>query len=331
MLHLPSYLTSIREHLAREAWILPAFALTTFNYLVTEALRPFTGLKGHLDFTNDLTTIGVFVEIALSCLFLQVAWLWWQNRPLAEVRNYFSRERLIGLSALAILVNVNLTVLGQVKAQLDLAVPFSADGNLADLDRILFGGRDAWRVLQWAAHPYIAEAYHFLWLFWMVGVLCLVGMQLPSGRKSALLISYFALWTVGPIIHCFLPAAGPLFYDNLGLGPRFSELPVTQHTKLIENFLWEGYRQRTINFAGGISAMPSLHIATMAWAAIALFRTRFFPAAIIIAIYIFVGSIVTGWHYAIDGIAGALTAFGCYDGCRAGIKNLQRRGLSFQT
>lgn len=59
--------------------------------------------------------------------------------------------------------------------------------------------------------------------------------------------------------------------------------------------------------------MPSLHIATVAWIYL-VFRgqkPRLAPIAALFGIYIFALSIALGWHYAIDGILGALGAIGC--------------------
>jgi hypothetical protein len=54
----------------------------------------------------------------------------------------------------------------------------------------------------------------------------------------------------------------------------------------------------------------------MAWATIVFYRTRAFALAIALALYVFAGSIITGWHYAIDGIAGAAVALVTFAICR---------------
>ena len=64
----------------------------------------------------------------------------------------------------------------------------------------------------------------------------------------------------------------------------------------------------------GIGAMPSLHVAAHAFLALfARKRSRplfiFFAAATVLTFY---GSLVTGWHYAVDGYAGLLLAVLCW-------------------
>jgi len=303
---------------ALEPWILPAIGLTVLNYGACEALRPITGLRGHIDLISTVASIGVFLEVGFIFLFAFVIRLALQGveHPIARLRVCLTPMRIVSFVTLAVVANLNLSVLGEVKSQLNQLVGFSADASLANIDRAIFLGTDPWRALVWLDHPYLAEAYHFGWIIWVTAALIYVGVQAPNRRKDVLLTAYFTLWTLGPLIHFLSPAAGPLFFDQLGLGARFTAIPEPPHTQFIENYLWHGYQTRTINYAGGISAMPSLHIATMVWAAIVFYRTRAFPLAIGLALYIFAASIVTGWHYASDGIAGAVLALATYQVCR---------------
>ena len=60
--------------------------------------------------------------------------------------------------------------------------------------------------------------------------------------------------------------------------------------------------------------MPSLHVAFAVLVAIIVWR-RSFPLGLLLAIYaaiMQVGSVVLGWHYAVDGYAGALCAWGAW-------------------
>lgn len=301
-----------------ERWIYPAVGFTAFNYIACEALRPATGLLGQISFGNALLSAALFCDFGLCVIFAYIVRLAVRRHPapIAALKKEVTTERLIQFVILALLVNINLAVLGEVKSQLNQLVGFTADLKLAYFDQLLFFGTDGWRALRWLNHPYLDDAYHYVWILWVSAALIYVGLSTTSVRKNALLTAYFALWTLGPIIHLLMPAAGPLFFDKLNLGHRFSALPVEPHTAMVQAYLWTGYATRTINFAGGISAMPSLHIATMTWAAIAFYRTRVFPLAIGLALYIFGASIVTGWHYATDGIVGAVLALLTYEVCR---------------
>jgi membrane-associated phospholipid phosphatase len=72
-----------------------------------------------------------------------------------------------------------------------------------------------------------------------------------------------------------------------------------------QRYLLDQYKNSTDAIGEGISAFPSLHVAMAALVAIFFYDiNRVIGAmAIIFCAIIFIGSIVLGWHYAIDGIA----------------------------
>jgi hypothetical protein len=295
--------------------------LTLLNLITAELLRPITGLRGHIDYLNTLGSIGVMCTVGLCFLFVYIVRLAAQraDEPLAHIRGQLTGYRMGHFLALSVLVSANLTVLSEVKSQLDRIVPFAADASLAHFDTLIFG-TDGWRALSSLHHSNVDSIYHAAWISCLAFTLAYVGLLYSSRRRSILLSNYFMLWTVGPIIHLTMPAAGPLFYSRLGLGDRFAALPVAEHTAMVRDYLWIGFADRSINFAGGISAMPSLHVATVVWAAIALRQTRWFLLAVFFAIYIFAASILTGWHYAADGLVATAMALACYFFCCAAAK-----------
>ena len=119
---------------------------------------------------------------------------------------------------------------------------------------------------------------------------------------------FLTIGIMGTFGQYLLPSGGPIFFQRLGLGDRFADMPSAVHTHLISDQLWAAYRGRYVEYATGISAFPSVHVAVSSWIAIVL-RNVF---AIGYALLIFVGSIILGWHYALDGIAGAVGALICY-------------------
>jgi membrane-associated phospholipid phosphatase len=117
------------------------------------------------------------------------------------------------------------------------------------------------------------------------------------------------LSSAGP---CFLPV---LFPDE---APRFAELNAYLQSVgqiyplssgIAKDYLWWIYTSG-INEPGGISAMPSMHNAQAALFVVAGYRLnrRLGHLLLAYAIVIFVGSVHLAWHYAVDGIAGAILA-----------------------
>ena len=79
-------------------------------------------------------------------------------------------------------------------------------------------------------------------------------------------------------------------------------------------YLWAIYSVQGFGGGAGISAMPSLHIATTAWIvmAIYIFARRWLAPVAGAAILIFLLSISLGWHYAVDGVVGAVLTIVIY-------------------
>jgi hypothetical protein len=145
-------------------------------------------------------------------------------------------------------------------------------------------------------------------LYWIL-------LKPPSAIKSSAILAYFATWSLfGTVGQALLSSAGPIFYARIGLGDRFDAMPVPVLADTISNYLWQSYATHSLAPGAGISAMPSLHIATMAWmvTTFAAFRSRWTFPALLLSLYIYAGSIALGWHYATDGIVGAIGALACF-------------------
>lgn len=234
--------------------------------------------------------------------------------------------RAIGsVSLLMALAGMNLITYMWAKPLLNQHVPFRAGPFLAATDHILFLGHDPWRLVQWANVPGTEAIYHPLWFAVIMVTLLALAVARPSTGKSALLTTYFVLWTItGPLIHCLLPAAGPLFYQKLGYGDRFADLPRSAETQAMADYLWQFYEHGSFGPGNGISAMPSMHVVMMSWVVLvaAVTNRRLLPAALAMWSTTFVLSIALGWHYAMDGVVGVAAAAATY----AIVLGLYRRG-----
>jgi hypothetical protein len=299
--------------LGRERWIAPASAMTVALGIFGFAMLPFTRMTNSpspgilFPWLELMTIVGgayILFDVARGVIA-------GDRSPVRKLRrSYEPLPILLG----CILLGLNLSAFGIVKPQLGLIENFRADPALAALDNYILGS-DAWRSFAWFVHPRMAALYHEAWFAWLAVVLFTVVRRPPSDEKDYLLISYFAIWSVlGPIVHLLLPAAGPVFFQQLGLGDRFIGLHQAPESQLVARYLWSGYVDRTFNMGGGISAMPSVHVATMFWTMIALRRSRLgFLLAVALTGYIWIGSIEVGWHYFVDGVVGAIGAVICHD------------------
>lgn len=244
------------------------------------------------------------------------------NHPLAAMRTFVHRERrrMIFVATFMLVAGINLIAFMWMKPLLNYLVPFWADPLLADIDRALFLGNDPWTLLSWLTLPAAGLVYHPGWFIMMIVALLMTASARPSPERSAILLTYFVLWSVAaPAIHMLLPAAGPIFYERLGYGPRFAALDGGMETKAVGDYLWAIYATGRFGAGSGISAMPSMHVTISTWTVVAFnfCLPRWRGVAIAGWIAIFFLSIALGWHYAADGIVGAIAALGCYRGLLA--------------
>ena len=216
--------------------------------------------------------------------------------------------------AYALLLGLAMALHGWAKTMISHVGGYWADPMLADFDHLLFG-QDPWRLFRIGElGPLFAKVY----VCWFPVTFGMMGLLAFSKRDHGVLLTAFLaiLIVVGTFGQYVLPSAGPIFYERIGLGPRFDQLIATTDPSVnfLADYLWRNYQGGGANLGTGISAMPSMHVTLAVWtmfAARALWRPLVVPAALY-ALIIYVYSVASGWHYATDGIVGAALAAAIY-------------------
>ena len=214
-----------------------------------------------------------------------------------------------------------------MKPELNLLFPFWADPHLAAFDAWMFG-RDAWQFFAEWNLDLMSWVYSPFWFFSVLLTFYWLLLKPPSLTKSTAIVAYFAIWSIfGTIAQALFSSGGPVFYQRLGFGARFEAIPIPPLEQTLADYLWRSYSQHSLAPGAGISAMPSLHIATMAWIVLsfAAYRSRLSVPAAILSVYIYAGSVALGWHYATDGLVGAAGAMGCFFLARRFIRLVEAR------
>jgi hypothetical protein len=306
--------------LAERDWLIPSALMTAGLGLAALLLMPVAGYDeippyfGRLINWMHYGLFGAAILLAWHVLKMRRAGV---EQPLAQLRREFIEKRSFALAAVAgmILAGADMLFFMWIKPEVTAIAPFWADELFADMDHAIFG-MDPWRLFQGIDLTFHAWAYSFFWAVAIMGTLIWLFAQRPSMERSTSLLSYFALWSVfGPIGQYFLSAAGPIFYERIGLGDRFAELSanIPEVTQTLSNYLWRLHSSGELGVGAGISAMPSLHIATVAWIFF-VFRGQHSKLAIpaaLFGMYIFALSVALGWHYAVDGVVGVAGALLC--------------------
>jgi hypothetical protein len=148
-------------------------------------------------------------------------------------------------------------------------------------------------------------------------------MILPSKQnRKAFVASYSSMWIVGMLLYLAFPSWGPVFVRSDLFEQCLAFMP---RTVMVQSVLYEEISSlvrnplgsRVIRF-GCVAAFPSLHLSIVTLFALAS-RTvarRWFRINLVVGVLMFIGSIVTGYHYMIDSVAGVVLGMGLWFGWR---------------
>ncbi|HEX3107872.1 MAG TPA: phosphatase PAP2 family protein [Thermoanaerobaculia bacterium] len=130
--------------------------------------------------------------------------------------------------------------------------------------------------------------------------------------------AFVLMWLTSTILYLAIPSWGPAFSATALVEPALRHMPRTvwlqaQLYRELSTLIKAPLAPR-VAYLGGVAAFPSLHIACMTLLAIAsrhVARLAFVGAVLCIVLMQF-GSVITGYHFMIDGYAGMIIAAGSW-------------------
>lgn len=230
---------------------------------------------------------------------------------------------LIG-TVLMVLVMVSFA---QLKRLVPTINPFAWDEPFMVLDQALHFGFHPYELAHAVfGYPVVITAVtgaYNAWLFLLYFVLFTTCFCTRNPRlRMQYFVAFILTWAIGGnLLATVFSSAGPVYYARLGLGETFAPLmnllnahASTAPISVVEtqNLLWDFYTRP--GSLSGISAMPSMHVASSVLMAVYAARFGRWPAIFFgaFATTIMLGSVLLAWHYAIDGYLGALVAYGAW-------------------
>lgn len=247
------------------------------------------------------------------------------------------RERLsprlfIGFLTVFALLPLVKSAVASCKQAIPLIHPFSWDVALMRLDYVLHFGHHPWQLLApLLSMPWIIRTLDYAYMAWfyLLFVSCLWMAWTPRRRlRLCYLVSTLFVWIlIGSCLAIAFSSAGPCFYSKVvstGNNPyaplmqtlsNLSESSIKNggshlYATFNQDGLWEGAITGEWGPFGGISAMPSVHLSMATLFVWLAFEVRKWLGWVFVGYLalIQIGSVILGWHYAVDGYLGILLA-----------------------
>ena len=216
-------------------------------------------------------------------------------------------------------IKVCLMVYCHLKQEIPVLNPNLFDDTLWQIDRwVHFGFSPVNISLQLLSAPWIAlliDKIYTLWYTLKAPFLLYFILLAKSEQRMHFITCYLLLWMIGGAFAIAYPSLGPV-YTN----PELFKSLNTPTAHKLQQMLWKHYQQLLANPTGyrifiyeGIAAFPSLHVAIAVLFTIAVKEHKWaFRLMVFFSLSIQIGSVLLGWHYAVDGYFGALMAIAIF-------------------
>jgi hypothetical protein len=298
---------------------LPILAILAVYVIAVYAVHIFWGIHDKIVLT---CYYGLFARVAavFSALFI----LW--HIPKRAYLRYLTPRHIGGFLVIFLAAPLAKSIYSSYKQTIWLIHDFRWDASLMRLDKALHFGHHPWQLLDFIlSHPIILYIFDRLYMLWFL-ILFLSCLYMAWSDRRQLRLCFFVstllIWiVVGSGLGTIFSSVGPCYYSAVAnaahdpyapLVTKLAEIHKTTFLYAVDNqhLLWEAKLEGYWIPLGGISAMPSIHLAmTMLFVLLAFHYSKwlgFLFTGYLCAIQI--GSIVLGWHYAVDGYAGMILA-----------------------
>jgi hypothetical protein len=268
---------------------------------------------------------GLFLVQALIGIAIRLAIAARNGTARELMATYRSKDWIIDTIRLALFSGLWMHTYAWIKLLMPLLHPHLFDQQLWDIDRAIFFGYspNVLFVTIFSA-PAVLRVIDWTYANVFFATLTIAGVYFASAPEKKLRIAFMnstvLLWLIGAWLYVAVPSLGPAY--------RFPDvwLPLSHlldRTQTFQRLLMSNYNavlaqlrgeQRPFNTFFGIAAFPSLHVGFQTLVFLWMRRLTRWGGIVfgIFTLFIVIGSVVTGWHYLIDGIAGAALAWLCY-------------------
>jgi len=267
-----------------------------------------------------------FLPPMVGAVVLGTVYSAFRGRGKAYLKRIFSMEWIV----MTVRVLILSTLVSHTYCWLKLLIPLlnsaSFDARLWNIDTVMgFGLSPNVFFLHLFSYPPVLKGLDALYIN-VFSITLLIGnaifTALPSTRvRMAYATGSGYLWLVGGWLYLLMPSLGPCYaYPHVWESfTTFLPRSVVLQKALLDNYnrilgIPGGTIDAGIVLVHGIAAFPSLHVASQTFIAFWVRRyslTLGFVLMVSVGL-LWLGSIVTGWHYMVDSIVGLFLGWACF-------------------
>jgi hypothetical protein len=239
--------------------------------------------------------------------------------------NWLNANVIITVTVPFLLILVLMSFFGSIKSLIQFINPYYLDQPLVSLDRFIHFGFNPWEITHaWFGSLAATKTIDFMYQLWFVvlmGYTMWMVLNYKLGvTRAKFLVCYVLTWTIlGSVLAVIFSAVGPCFYEPILFSSNVYEPLMSRLHEISEINKGHGgiglhamnnqatlvgyFTDNTIGIGSGITAMPSMHVS---FAMLLFLSTRELNKkagyiTLIYLLFIQVGSVHLGWHYAVDG------------------------------
>jgi hypothetical protein len=235
-------------------------------------------------------------------------------------RRYLRQIGTVRWIVLSLRVWIAVMIFNYTYFWLKVCIPFVNprlwDEALWKVDSLLHFGISPSILLVESASSGLLAALDLWYGLWLASVSLSIAFFCASPKEQVrrqFLLSCVLIWVLGAWIYTAIPVLGPIYVFGDVWQQAMQHMPSAEGGQqlLLGNYqtIMRGIADGQLyqfNPTQGIAAMPSLHVGVhwmlMLW--MRRYARPLFLPAVIATLLTFLGSIATGWHYAIDGYVG---------------------------
>lgn len=267
-----------------------------------------------------LIFLPVYLGLAIVGVLVRYVVARTRGRSHSLLRVFRSRRWLTDSVRLVVFSTWTTFTYGCIKLLVPIGHPRLFDRELWNLDaRLFFGMSPNVFFVSLFGNPFVLKAIDWTYANAFLASLWIASMYFlssPARRtRIAFMNSNCLLWLLGAWLYMLVPSLGPAY--------RFPDvwLPLAhslERTQTLQRLLMTNYQAvlhgAPANILYGIAAFPSLHVGFVSLAFFWMRKLERWGSLLfgVFLVLIFVGSVVTGWHYLIDSLAGLALAWICY-------------------